>query len=282
MQMRGLITILLCGLALRAAAPSYADASNVLADPAIATPGQTIMLRWYFTGSKVTVSGGRFGKGTVVTGRTFISDTPQKTTTYAFDVWYRAPAPSSATGKQEMQQVHTRYTTQVEVVSQPDFAPYRDPHGWEVRFLKGWKRDQVRTPDEGSDGLNFFQLEDDSVERMAVSILPVKEMSCKELMDSVQKDVPSHYNEVEVVSQTETIHENVPALQVIFTGMDQSHPGTRTESIVLIFVRNGRGYVVSARTKATNFAARRKIMEAMVRSFHFSGGAPAAKSTANR
>jgi hypothetical protein len=282
MQMRGLITFILCGLALRAAAPSYADASGVIAEPAIATPGQTITLRWYFTGSKVTLSGGRFGKGTVVTGRTFISDTPQTTTTYTFEVWYRGLAPNPTTGQQETRPLHARYTAQVEIVSQPGFAPYRDPHGWEVRCLKGWKCDHVPTPDEGSDGLTFFQLEDDSVERMAVSIMPVKEMSCKELMDDVQKDVPSHYNEIEVVSQAETIQENVPALLVTFTGMDQSHPGTRTESMVLIFVRNGRGYVVSARTKAANFASRRKIMEAMVRSFHFNGSAPAAKSTASK
>jgi hypothetical protein len=282
MQMRSLITLILCGLALRAATPSYADASGVIAEPSIATPGQTIMLRWYFTGSKVTVSGGRFGKGTIVTGRTFISDTPQKTTTYTFDVWYRGLATSPTTGQQVNKPLHARYAAQVEVVSQPGFAAYRDPHGWEIRFLKGWKRDLVPTPDEGSDGLIFFQLEDDSVERMAVSIMPVKEMSCQELMDAVQKDVPSHYNEVEVVSQAETTHENVPADLVIFTGMDQTHPGTRTESLVLTFVRNGRAYVVSARTKSTNFASRRKIMEAMVRSFHFNGGAPAAKTTASK
>ena len=48
----------------------------IAVEPSITAPGQQITLRWYFTGTKVQVSGGRFGKGVAVTGRTSLSDTP--------------------------------------------------------------------------------------------------------------------------------------------------------------------------------------------------------------
>ncbi len=78
-----------------------ADAVGITPKPS--APGQTITLKWYFTGSKVMVAGGRFGKGTEVTGKTTLTDTPQKTTRYTFDVWYPNPAAPKT-------QVHTQYT----------------------------------------------------------------------------------------------------------------------------------------------------------------------------
>src|SRR5262250_3422250 len=68
---------------------------EIAAEPETIAPGKTVTLRWYFTGEKVVVSGGRFGKGVVVTGRTSITDTPQKTTRYTFDVDYYPPAPAT-------------------------------------------------------------------------------------------------------------------------------------------------------------------------------------------
>ena len=73
--------------------------------PKPSSPGQTVTLKWYFTGSKVVVSGGRFGKGVEVTGRTTLTDSPQKTTRYTFDVWY--PDPKSTATPKAM--VHTQY-----------------------------------------------------------------------------------------------------------------------------------------------------------------------------
>src|SRR5437879_3549058 len=88
----------------------------VVAEPATIEQGQSTTLRWYFTGKKVTVSGGRFGKGVVVTGRTTISDKPTKTTKYTFDVDYVGEATNKVTGKREMMPLHTSYTVVAEVI----------------------------------------------------------------------------------------------------------------------------------------------------------------------
>src|SRR5215218_9290812 len=69
------------------AAPDKAPEAVAL-QPNPFKPGQTVTLHWLFTGNKVTVSGGRFGKGTVVTGKTLLTDKPTSTTKYTFDVWY--------------------------------------------------------------------------------------------------------------------------------------------------------------------------------------------------
>lgn len=79
--------------------------------PKTVAPGQTVTLKWYFTGTKVVVAGGRFGKGTEVTGRTSLTDTPQKTTRYTFDVWY--PDGKSAANPKPL--LHAQYTATAEV-----------------------------------------------------------------------------------------------------------------------------------------------------------------------
>jgi len=86
-----------------------ADAIAITPNPC--APGQTVTLKWYFTGTKVLVAGGRFGKGAEVTGRTSLTDTPQKTTRYTFDVWY--PDPKSAASPKA--QIHAQYTATAEV-----------------------------------------------------------------------------------------------------------------------------------------------------------------------
>lgn len=87
------------------------SAEAVAVTPKPCAPGQTVTLKWYFSGVKVTVAGGRFGKGTDVTGRTALTDTPQKTTHYTFDVWY--PDPKSTTTPKAL--LHTRYSAIAEV-----------------------------------------------------------------------------------------------------------------------------------------------------------------------
>jgi uncharacterized protein YkwD len=86
-------------------------ADEIAVTPKPSSPGQTVTLKWYFTGVKVLVSGGRFGKGTDVTGRTTLTDAPQKTTRYTFDVWY--PDPKSTTNPKAM--LHAQYTATAEV-----------------------------------------------------------------------------------------------------------------------------------------------------------------------
>src|SRR5205085_10698574 len=89
----------------------------IAAEQNAVSPGQAVTLRWYFTGKKVVVSGGRFGKGAVVTGRTALIDHPRKTTRYVFDFWYRAPVTSQATGKTAIKPLHARYAVVVAVLS---------------------------------------------------------------------------------------------------------------------------------------------------------------------
>jgi hypothetical protein len=249
---------------------AYAADKEVAVEPAAVTPGQTITLRWYFTGTKVVVSGGRFGKGVVVTGRTSITDQPRQTTTYSFDVWYSGQAPGP-NGAVVIKPLHAHYTViaQVESVSPVTLSVYRDPRGWQVGYMKGWKLDKVDLPDPANNGLIYFQQEDDAVERLAVSMVPAENMTTEQLMEKVHKSLFGNYDEVQVVSKTETKLGDIPAIVSSFTGKDQSHPGLKTQSILMGFIRNGHAYVVSARTPAAKFALRRPALEKMVRSFAF-------------
>lgn len=104
---------LLCATAwwLQAAGGPARAADAVSVTPKPSAPGQTVTFKWYFTGTKVLVSGGRFGKGSDVTGRTTLTDAPQKTTRYTFDVWY--PDPKSTTTPKAV--IHAQYTAIAEV-----------------------------------------------------------------------------------------------------------------------------------------------------------------------
>jgi hypothetical protein len=92
-------------------------------------------------------------------------------------------------------------------------------------------------------------------------------MTATDLMSKVQKSLTGNYEQLQVLSDEETTFEGVPAIFSVFTGMDQSHPGTRTRSLLLAFVKNGRAYVVSARTADAQFRLRQPLLTKMVRSF---------------
>ena len=293
---------------------AHAD-KEVVAEPETIAPGKTVTLHWYFTGDKVVVSGGRFGKGVEVTGRTTVTDTPLKTTQYNFDVYYHAntapavpvtPAPKPPVtpgtpppapvvpppattvpptkppvgdpGKADKPDpgklLHVQYTVIAEVVVPAPMPPmnvYRDPHGWQVSFISGWKRD-VSTPDQGDKGLMFFQKEDDSVERLAVAVMPANDLNTGALMEKVKRDLPAHYLKLNVTEPKEITHNNVTAHWLTFSGIADSHPELRTQSIVLTVIRDGRAYIISARTSTTNFKSRQAILEKMVKSFAFGSG----------
>jgi hypothetical protein len=252
-------------------APAKSKVQAVVAEPPVIFAGDPVTLRWYFTGKKVTVSGGRFGKGVAVTGRTTISDRPKKTTRYTFNVDYMGERTDPATGKKEIAPLHATYTVVAQVAPpiKADLSTSRDKYGWQITSLKGWKRDPVSFPDPANNALMYFQKEDDSVERVAVSVLPADQMTASELMGRAQKSLPANYEQLQVLSDQEITFAGVPAVFSIFTGMDQSHPGTRTQSMLLAFVKDGRAYVVSARTAASQFALRRPLLEKLVRSFTF-------------
>jgi hypothetical protein len=271
--MRVISLLMACGLILLVVSPLHAAPDAVVAEPKTVAPGQTVTLRWYFTGDKVVVSGGRFGKGVVVTGRTSLTDRPRKTTRYTYDVWYHGQAPGRNPGQTVIKPLHARYTVVVEVqkpVPSP-LAFYRNAYGWRIGYLKGWKCDSVPLSDPQNNGLFYFQQEDDSVERLAVSVLPAGDMDCVALMNRVQADLPSHYDRVKVEEQTQITHAAVPAVWMTFTGQDQTHPGIQTQSLVLALVLHGRAYVISARTAASRFLTRQAVLEKMVKSFAFVG-----------
>jgi hypothetical protein len=266
--MRRLNLLAACGLALLAAGAARADLDPrpVLVEPGVIGPGQTINLRWYFTGTKVMLSGGRFGKGTIVTGKSSISDHPLKTTKYTFDVWYRpAPDPAKPDDKPELK--HLQYNA---VAAVDKLTSYRSSQGWNVSYLKGWRTDTY-SPEPGSK-IFYFQPEEDSVERLAVAVIPAKaDQTSADLMQSVRADVPSHYTNVEFLSQYDITHQKEAAQLTTFRGIDQSHPQTRTETVILALVRNGRAYVISARTYANRFQDRQALMEGLVRSLNIGG-----------
>lgn len=249
-------------------APAAWGEGEIAADRNPIAKGEKVTLRWHFTGDKVTVSGGRFGKGTVVTGKTSLEDTPSRTTRYTFNVWYRGRAAGSP-AEAAPALLHARYHIDIEVYDprSAGMAEYRSPSGWLIRTLRQWRADPVPMPDPANNALVFFQKEEDSVERVAVAVVPVREASASALMDRVQQDMPSRYDGIQIHSRKDVTHEGVPAVLTVFSGGDNTHPGTRTTSLVLAFVREGRGYVISARTQASQFAARRPLLEKLVRSF---------------
>jgi hypothetical protein len=260
--------IVLSSLSAAAQTGNAASSKAIAVEPAVVAPGQPVTLRWYFTGDKVVVSGGRFGKGTVVTGKTLLKDTPTKTTQYKFNVWYKVPE-SSPDGQTTQKPIHIEYAVQA-IVEKPvpiSLKTYRDPYGWQVAHLLGWKFDKERLPDPANNALVFFQQEDDSVERLAVSILPVTDMDNGQLVSKIEKSLFQNYGEVQMGTPAEIRHGGTPAVLTTFTGMDNSHPGTRTQTLILAFVKDGRGYIVSARTNAVRFDFRRAALEKMVRSF---------------
>ncbi len=263
--MRFLTPLALCVFIGIACTTARAD-NEIAAEPSTVTPGQTVTLKWYFTGDKVILSGGRFGQGTVVTGRQQITDKPTKTTRYIFDVTYHGLAPDSE-GKQVRKQLHAHYNVVVEVFRMPSMHAYHASCGWLVNYVDGWQHVTIPTADMKKDGLVFFQPEEDSVERLAVAAMPTKAMTAEDLMQKVEADMPSHYNQVQVLSHNAITYRNIPAVLTTFSGEDTAHPGTRTQSLILAFVQGDYGYVISARTEAARYKARQPILERMLRSF---------------
>lgn len=278
--MHRIVPLVLCalGLATLSVSSPARAAGEVVAEPNVVRPGQTVKLRWYFTGAKVLVSGGRFGKGVVVTGRTSITDTPHKTTRYTFDVYYKGEA-STSSGETAVKPEHAHYTVLAEVDTSPPvkMINYKDPHGWKIDYFAGWERD-VDIPDTGTKGVIYFQKEYDSVERMAVAVMPANSMSLDDLRQRVLADVPERYTDLKVDPQTTCTVGDSEAQLMTLSGMDVTHPGTRTASEVLIVIHDGRAYVVSVRTSASRFAERKHALEKMIKSFGFSAGKTADKN----
>lgn len=264
--MRPVLLLSLCLFALSPliAARAELEPRAVACEPGVTAPGQPVTLRWYFTGTKVLLSGGKFGNGTVVTGKTEAIDRPDKTTRYTFDVWYKPP-PDPAKPEVKPAQVHVQYSA---VAAVDKLASFHAPEGFDVRILKGWRTDSF-APEPGSK-VYFFQPEEDSVERLAVAVVPIKEgMTVAEMMEKVRGDVPQHYTKVEFVSLYDLSRHMEPAQITQFKGIDTTHPNTRTQSIILVHNHRGKAYVVSARTHADKFLERAPLLDGLVRSLTF-------------
>ncbi|MDE2126868.1 MAG: hypothetical protein KGJ62_09790 [Armatimonadetes bacterium] len=248
-------------------APIVASATGeVAATPAIVAPNQLVTLHWYFTGSRVTVRGGRFGVGKVVTGLTSVTDHPRVTTTYTFDAWYRAPATVAGAGSRATVPVHVQYSVTVPVVK---LATYHDSHGWSISYVGGWRHDNQYVAGEGSDGLVYFQQAMDSVERLTVAVIPETRSSCADVVQQIQQDIPNHYTAIKLAAVVPTTFHAMPAIWSGFTGGDESHPGVRTRSLILTLMHGGKAYVVSARTAVWNYTARLPLLKTLVESLAF-------------
>ena len=255
--------ILLCLLGLFGAGAARAE-REVIAEPELVAVGEPVTLRWFFTGDKVVVTGGRFGKvGTVVTGKTSLTDRPTKTTRYTFNVNYKA---KDAAGV--MQALKATYSVVVEIAPPlPPMLPYKNPHGWQIVYQKNWKPQPYYHPEKGLN-LCYFQPEEDSLERVTVAIVPEKMADCAALMEKIAQDMPNNYDDFKTISQQPVTFHNTPAMMAVFAGRDRAHDNTQTNSLVMAFVRGERCYVVSARTKAATFKKRRPALEKMLRSFN--------------
>jgi hypothetical protein len=267
------ISTSLCGLIVLIAPTLAFAAGEVIAVPAVVTPGQTVTLRWYFTGTKVIVAGGRFGTGTLVTGKTAISDTPKKTTKYTFDVYYKG-SETDAKGERVVAPLHQQYV----VVAQVDTSPpdhlktYSDSKGWKIGYFADWRLD-VSPSDSSDETLIFFQKELDSIERMAVAIVPSNGMNPNEVLAKALADTPSRYENIDVAPQTAATVSGLSGAMVMFTGSDNTHEHVRTTSLLYTVVSGGRAYVISARTRSSEFPIRRTHLERMLRSFVLPHGA---------
>lgn len=239
----------------------------VTAEPGSVIAGQSVRINLNFTAPRVVASGGKFGRGTPVAGKTFLTDAPKKTTKYTLDVYYKAAVPNPKTGKKVLTPEHVTYSVVVTVLPAGNLKTYAHPRGWQVRVLNGWKCDSVPLPDPANNGLFYFQQQEDSVERLAVSILPASKMTCSDLMQKVLGSLYDSYDNVEIVTQSDITHAGQPAILASFLGTDRAHRGVKTQSLVLTFVQDGRAYIVSARTGAANYKTRQQMLETMIHSF---------------
>ena len=261
------VRFVLCALCLLGPMAARAE-REVVAEPEIVPAGETVTLRWFFTGDKVVVTGGRFGKiGTVVTGKTSVTDRPTKTTRYVFNVNYKG---KDAAGV--LRPLKATYFVVVEIAPPlPPMQPYKNPHGWQIAYQKGWKVNPYYRPDKGLD-LTYFQVEEDALERVTVAIVNEDVTDCKALMLKIEQDMPTNYDDCKTVSEDAITFRNTPAMLAVFEGRDRTHDNIPTQSLVMAFKRGSRCYVVSARTKAATFKKRRPALEKMVRSFSVNAG----------
>ncbi len=238
------------------------------ASPNPTSPDRPVTLTWHFVGDKIVISGGRFAKGVDVTTRKFVVDKPHRTTRYRVDVWYRT---EKVVGKPNTpsRKVHAFYEVVVTISSSSlgSLKLYTDQQGWKLKYPAGWRHDVVHLPDPSNNSLVYFQKEEDRVERLAVSMLPAPDGGAETLLKKLKSSVYSSYSNVKFISEAPTTFAGTAATWLVFSGSDDAHPGVATQSMAAIFVKGTRAYVVSARTRASNYASRSVVLEQALRTF---------------
>ena len=255
---------LLCLMALGLTSPAYARDPSIRVEPRVVAPGESVTFRLNVAASRVVVSGGRFKRGADVTGQTALTDQPTATTRYTIDVW---PAVGSKT-KKPASPSRQIVTVRVSKMPNTSLSLYRSLLlGWQVQYPRGWQRDHVSIGGAGQDGLVYFQKEEDSIERLCVAVVPTGEITVDELCAQIVGDMRTRYENLDLSEPTEMRYQNAPALWLTFKGIPTTHPGVPTQSMVLMFVRNGRSYVITSRTNAGRFEAQRSRFEKLIKSF---------------
>jgi hypothetical protein len=241
------------------------SAPSVYAEPNPALPGQTVTIRWPAELGAVIVNGGGIIARRFPAGQTSAQDRPAKSTTYSVTM------PVERTKKGRVSEPSRRYQVGVHVYdgSFPRLATYTDTRGWTMDVVAGWNRYVVDLPDPVNNALIYFQTEEDSEERTAVSIVPSDGMDSRQLMRKVETDIPTQYDMLTRTGQKETTQGGIDAFWMTFTGTEMSHPDTPMKSMVLAFVKGPRGYVISARAPADRYDERERLLRCLVRSFAF-------------
>ena len=261
-----LMTILTCVLCLMSGNIAFA-ANEITCDKNPIAPGETVKLRWFFTGDKVVVTGGGFGKGAVVTGKSGITDKPKTTTRYTFTNQYTAETKDPKTGSVVRKPLKSVYSIVIEVEPEKAWLKTFQSGRYRVAFRNGWKTDSVNLSGEGSDALVYFQKEDDSVERMSVAMMAASDMTNEDLIKRVRTSIPGSYSEIINIGEEPTTICGNPAIKFTFAGKASTHPNVLTHTILVVFVKDNRAYVVSTRTFSAQYEARKRLMEKMLNSF---------------
>lgn len=259
---------------------SAPPAPKVTVSPNPCLPGQNVTFVLPPGISQGTICGGKFTRPTEIAKLSALTDTPKKTTIYHFDLRLPTDAKDD-TGKAQSKAksrkvsaktapVKTEQETVTVDVYDGKFAPlatYRDPRGWHIDVIWGWNCNVVPEPDPANNTLIYFQPHEDSSTRVAVAITPVTDMSCAELTSKVIDDIPTEYDIIKEIQKKETTQLGLPAMWVTFQAVDHALPDVPTRSVVLSFVKDGKGYVISGRSQAGEFAQWEKPLRCLVRSF---------------
>lgn len=233
--------------------------AGIHASPQQALPGQSVTFYLPRGAIRIRVAGGGFQSETDLTGQSLATDTPSQTSVYRFTYWICTE--SGARRRTEVVPV-TRL-----VGAFPRLATYWDWRRWRIDCVAGWNRYVTPQTDPANNGLIFFQPVEDSPERITVAIVPVRDLTASELMRQVLIEAPTQYDVMQEHYAKETTHGGLPAAWAEFSGLDRALAGIPTRSMVLAFVRDGRGYVISARAREAEFRAKEPLLRALVRSF---------------